>query len=191
MSSMLEDPDTEKAVSDRRNTIRISSPDHYSVNIMAEESGAMKGLILVISNERLNALASYKVVIRSGQSFDSKHSDYRDGIEFIPFSFAAAEPIFSSSNGKGLWFIHKRPESAQLFTGNDDGHILRWPDNNKSLVQKWRIGLEAVAFQLPKPKDTSQPPNPIPLKPIQAYIVIIWNTAQSSFHIESHALAKW
>jgi len=135
----------------------FTSPDDFVVKIFPHEYGDTKGFILTIINNRLIAIGQYRLLVRTGQSYDSRQNDWSEN-RLNVFSGVSTQPIPASCTGQNMWLLRKIKSGAGLLVGNDTGHPLPWPENDKSVTQTWLLDAEVTAQAAPKHNT-----NPTPL----------------------------
>lgn len=158
----------------------LTTPEDIAVKITPNEWQHMKGYVISVVNHRLGAIGRVKLTVYSAQSFDERHNDYRDGQDFTAFAKVAADPIDASHTGKAMWFVRK-DRGDIILVGDDSDHPLRWPDADKSTMQRWRLTI-AIDAQT-APMDSSH--SPTPLKQLKASVIVTWNTEKNRFSIAS------
>ena len=134
----------------------VASRDDFRIRIAHESTGQDQRLVLTLLNDRLTALAKYRAIIRTCQSFDARHNDYRDGREFSTVYREMPNPILASYTSGGFVILHNRQTDPRLFAGDNNESALIWPANDQSLVQLWKMGIELIAFAMP-PQPGTQP----------------------------------
>lgn len=164
----------------------LSSPDAFAIRISRYEDPGQKGLLITLQNDRLAAIGTSTISVLAAQSFDFRHKAYRDGRRFVAFSCSDAGPIDASYPGKGIWLVRKQVSDGNLAIGNESGHPLEWPPNDGSPIHKWLLSLKVTAQTVA----TRDRPNPIPLAPITAKLVVLWNREENEFFIEQPGQAS-
>jgi len=148
----------------------ISSEDDYTVRVQKHDWEQIRGLALVILNQRLSSLGSYRITIGTAQSFDARHDDYRDSVASRAIVIQKNEPIDASGIGRAIWFIRNDGKSDVLFIGEDNSHPLRWPVNDLSHKQMWKFSIRIDAESV---RIGASPASP--LKPIAFSVSLTWD----------------
>src|ERR1700761_7343292 len=142
----------------------VSSAEGYSVEVQKHRWEQTRGLVLQIMNQRLSWIARYRITVRTAQSFDASHKDYRDGVGFKAVFIQRNEPIEASGRNSPIWLIRNDGKSDLLFVGEDNSSPLRWPVNDKSREQKWKLSLSIDAESLGTSGVPSRPLLPIAME---------------------------
>lgn len=158
----------------------INAPDDLTVRIRYYEFQKTKGLTLVVDNNRLNPIHQIRVIIADAQSFDFPHNTYRQGSNFSAAVVTAPNVVQPSCSSDPILFIRKETSNKSLLAGNDFGHVMVWPDNDTSEVERWRLMLRLMAMTFPR--NSSE--KPLPLKELFANIVLFWDRARNEFATE-------
>jgi hypothetical protein len=156
-----------------------TSEDHLAFHLTAEAHGDTVGFMLRIRNDGLKAISEIAVVIYTARGFDQKLKDFRDGIEFNAVRLTGFGMIGAGSTGNAKWLVAKKEGQAHLFVGDNTATLLRWPPNDQSTFQKWRIKLAVLASLHP-----SGATKAAPLKPIKLILDIGWDMKENTFSIE-------
>ncbi len=142
----------------------------------------MKGLRLRIRNDGLSAIAKVIITIRSARSFDARHAEFRDGLEFKAVRFFAADLIRAAHAGHDEWLVCKKADKDHLFAGPvGAGSLMVWPPLDFSEVQRWLLSL-SVEAQTFAPSAASLAK---PLTEIKLNAVICWDKRTNEFSIEA------
>jgi hypothetical protein len=158
--------------------LTITSRDDISVRITPNEWQHMKGYVISVVNRRLGAVGRVKLTVYSARSFDKRQCDYRDGRDFNAFAKIIPDPIDASRSSKPIWFVRK-DRGEMLLVGEDSDHPLRWPGEDTSTVQQWRLTIAIDAQTVPI--DSSQAPTV--LGQMKMLLVLTWNKATNEFSI--------
>jgi len=169
---------TEAIDAQREHDLVFTSPDDFLVKIFPHEDSDTKGFILTVINNRLTAIGQYRLLVRTGQSYDSRHNDWREN-RLNVFSGVSTQPIPASCTGQNMWLLRKIKSGAELLVGNDNGHPLPWPENDKSVIQTWLLATEVTAQTVSKPNT-----NPTPLAAVNLKLIVRWKTTDNDLEIK-------
>jgi hypothetical protein len=73
---------TYKPFSSGADTLAIDTDDDLAIHIRQLESGTSSGLVLIVDNNRLDAISKVSITVYSAQSFDEYHKVFRDSVGF-------------------------------------------------------------------------------------------------------------
>ena len=169
-------------VSPDKTEFLASSPDHFFLKISRYENEHAKGLLATVHNVGLLTIARITLRIISARSYDSRHSDYRDGITFKATAFTQQQQISGSESGAGMWFVRKSPSNSHLLAGSEESSPLKWPSNDNSVGHRWLVHLDVNGTRLPTPANAI----PVALRPIDAEVILLWNKETNEFFIEPY-----
>jgi hypothetical protein len=158
----------------------ISSDDLYTVKVQKHSWENTRGLVLLVSNERLSWIEKIKITVYSAQSFDAKLKDYRDGHAFRAVVMQQPDPIEASGLGKAIWLVRKDGNSDQLLVGDDSRAPLKWPSNDLSPIQRWifSVGIDGMTVRTPAVPSK-------PLRQIKFKFTVDWDKATNEFSLVS------
>jgi hypothetical protein len=123
-----------------RDELLVCSADDFTVHITRYTADQTKGLLVVVSNERLSAISPFRLRFLQARSFDGRHGDFRQN-SLNAFSGLSRQPIQPSCNSEAMALIRKL-QSRYMLVGNDDQHPPTWPENAKSPVHKWLLTID-------------------------------------------------
>jgi len=158
----------------------VDSPDEFSLRIAKFDSGGVRGIELRVENRGLTSIRQDRLIISSASSFDVRHGAFRE-----PFLtgqvFARQDVIRPSTSGKSIPLVWKAVHSPFLVSGESNVlRELRWPDNDKAEVERWKLSLRVQASAL-SPNSQGQSGA---LKELLAEVIFLWNRTQNEFSIE-------
>ncbi len=168
---------------DGEQQIEIVSPDKVGLKIAWHSNDDSSGLLATPVNHSLNAVQKFRVRILSARSYDSDFEDYRDGRSFRAYSNVDPNAVEAKCNGKPLWIVRKSIGESDLLVGNDQGHPLKWPENDHSSVHRWLLSLDFCAEIAPSP----QRKLPSLLRPCVYTLVVTWQPSSNKFGIDKIA----
>lgn len=155
-----------------------TSDDDFSCRIYKFQSDSARGIMLIVNNNRLDPIEKIRIVILNSQSFDSRHSQFRQSSNFNAVSIVRPEVIQPSSSAKQAWLVRKDVTGKHLMAG-DSTQPMPWPDNDHSAVQKWRLSIQIDASTVPR----NALERAFVLKSISKNIVVLWNKAENKFSV--------
>jgi hypothetical protein len=138
----------------------------------------LRGLVLLVSNERLSWIAKYRITVYTAQSFDARYEDFRDSVGFKAIVIQKNEPIEASGIGRAIWLIRREANSDQLFVGEDNTSPLKWPPNDPSTTQMWKLAIGIDAETLATPTNPSRP-----LQHVKFSFSVTWDKQASEFSL--------
>lgn len=158
----------------------IDSPEEFSLRIAKIDSGQIRGIELRVENHRLTSIHQIRLIISAASSFDRRHGAFREACLGGQI-FARPNVIRPSMSGNPILLVWKAAHSPFLVSGeNNILHELRWPDNDKCEIERWKLSLRVQAF--------AWPPNSIgrsaPLNELSAEVIFLWDRARNEFSIE-------
>jgi hypothetical protein len=158
----------------------LESSDDFTVRIQHYQFQDIKGFNLVVDNNRLNPIHQVRIIISDPQSFDPHHDAFRSGSGFNAFATTEPNIIQPSCSGKSVWLIRKDPSNINLLAGNDFSHVMSWPENDKTEIQKWRFNLRV----LPMTAARNSTEKPLPLKELNTNLILLWDRTSNEFSVE-------
>ena len=166
-------------ISADRAELTIESPDDVLIRIRGYDASNIKGLVINVDNNRLDAITRVAFTIYTAQSFDARHNDYRSGIAFNAAVISQPESIMPSFSSNPTLFIRKDANTPHLLASNDSSHPMIWPDNDPSEVEKWKLSVGFMA-------QTFAPvvSNSVPLQAVRTDIVVTWDRPANEFYID-------
>lgn len=158
----------------------IDSPDEFSLRIAKVDSSGIRGIEFQVENYRLTSIHQIRLIISSASSFDGRHGAFREA-SLTGQTFARPDVIRPSTSGNPILLVWKAAHSPFLVSGeNNILHELRWPDNDKVEVERWKLSLRVQAFAWPPSSDGRS----IPLNELFAEVIFLWNRTRNEFFIE-------
>jgi hypothetical protein len=139
-----------------------------------------KGLNLTVDNNRLDPIHQIRIIVSDAQSFDASRSAFRTGCSFSAAVITQPNIVQPSCSGNPVWLIRKETSNFHLLAGDDFGHLMSWPENDKSEMQRWRLSLRV----LPMTWARNSAEKSAPLRELVADIVARWDKATNEFSIE-------
>lgn len=122
-------------------SLELTSPSEIEVHLkISKEPGAQTdGVLINIVNRNQSTLDSWRVVVESFRSFDSRRRIFRPesaGSAEVG-RFGAVRPDWESG---GYWLLRINGQSEQLEIGNTVGKgALQWPPKDAAVTQKWLL----------------------------------------------------
>ena len=163
----------------RGDHLSIESPEHFVVKFISHETNDTKGFLVTIDNNRLKAIARWRLKVLTGQSFDSDHKAWRES-RLNSFQVDSSKSIPAKESGESIWFLRRTKFDPHLLIGTDNLHPLPWPQNDKSLLQRWLVRLEITS------QESTNPDHPTPLPAVCAHLIAEWNTSTDDMILLSH-----
>jgi hypothetical protein len=165
---------------EKKDVLTLESPDHFVVHIRRLEAQGTIGLMVKVDNNRLQPIQGVTIVINTAQSFDGRHQAFRDGYGFNPVRMTQSELVLPSTSGKDTWIIRKTPSSPHLFVGDDNTHLLIWPENDKAEVHDWRLSFAVIVQTKPKQNATDG----AEFAKLETSLLLSWHPVGQDFHLE-------
>lgn len=159
--------------------LTIESPDDILIHIRRYDSANIKGLTINADNNRLDPIARIAFTIYNAQSFDARHNDFRVGTAFTAAVInqpGIVQPCFSSNP---TLFVRKDLNTTNLLASNDGSHPMIFPENDPSVVQKWRLSLGFIAHTAPLGATPT-----MPLRAIRHDVIVTWDRPANEFYVE-------
>jgi hypothetical protein len=159
--------------------LTIPLPDGFSLTWRRFEFQGKRGLTVAFNNERLEAIAQLFVTVFDAQSYDERQGAFRNASDFSAVRIDFLSIVQPSCSANPIWFVRKEPDKPHLFAGNDFGHQMKWPENDRSETQKWRMSLGITAKT--HARSSSESAIVLPARKIPVYVQ--WAKAANQFSI--------
>jgi len=163
-----------------KNELTIPSPDDLLIHLRLEAFQEKKSCVLIVDNNRLDAISGASVTIYSAYSFDSNHREFRAVPSVSGIRMDQQDVIQPSCSGKPFLLVRKDPDKPHLFAGNNTSSQMIWPENDKSQIQKWKLSASFFAQTWPN-NSTSMPK---PLTVVKFDVIVTWDKAAAELLIE-------
>jgi hypothetical protein len=161
-----------------RTELSIESPDDVVIHIRRYDSN-MRGLVINVDNNRLDAIKSIVFTVYSAQSFDGRHEDFRKATSFNAGTLAQPNTIQPCFSSNPFLLVRYDPKYPNLLALDDNAHALIWPQNDPSEVQIWRFSIGFKAETAPPGAAAS-----VPLTAIRRDVIVTWDRPANEFYIE-------
>ncbi len=158
----------------------IPTADQLDIRIEADDSTDQPTLKLKVDNNRLDAIQEIDTIIYSAFSFDTRRNEFRTHPAATGSRTVLPSPVLPSESSQNVLLVHKRAGKDHLQLGNDDQRVMKWPENDKAQVQRWKLNLSVGARVFSRT---------IPLtgevfKPTTFDLIIEWDTASNRLTVE-------
>jgi hypothetical protein len=161
--------------------VRFETTDFLVLHIRRQTSPDQNALVLVVDNNRLDAIEHIDTIIYSACSFDSNHNQFRTVPAAAGARMVLHDVIHPSSSSKPVLIVAKRRVDQYLMMGDTTSNVMKWPENDKSAVQRWKFSLSVAARTYAK--NSSQISTPLRLTKLE--LIVRWDSAANSLYIDS------
>ncbi len=160
--------------------LTLVSPDDFAMRIRQFQSLDAKSINLIVDNNRLGPIHKIRVIVSEARSFDTRHNAFRTAVGFGAAVMTQQDIIQPSCSGRPVPLVRKATSNSNLLAADDFSHVMSWPENDRSEVQRWRLSVRV----LPETYARSSAERAVPLREFFAELEVLWDKATNKFSVE-------
>jgi hypothetical protein len=154
----------------------IPTADQLEIHVKANDSA----ITLRVDNYRLDAIHHLDAIVYSACSFDGRQNQFRTHAAATGARLQSPNVVGPSESSESFVLVHHPNGKDQLQLGNDNARTMKWPENDKANVQKWRlnvsVGARAYSNTFPVTGEVFQP--------TKFDLVVQWNKISNQLSVE-------
>jgi hypothetical protein len=154
----------------------IPTIDQLEIHIKAEESA----VTLTVDNNRLGAIHHVDVILYSAYSFDSRQSQFRTHATATGARIQSSNVVLPSDPSQPFVLIHHPKGQDNLYLGNDAARIMKWPENDKANIQRWKLNVSFGA----RAYSSTTPPTGEVFQLTKFDLIVEWNKISNQLSAE-------
>jgi hypothetical protein len=135
----------------KQTRIRLNADQMIALELAKSTSG-MLGITLAPINTTPRSIASYQVEVAEVNSWSEKYKQFLEGIRFNRRPVVSGGTVEPLTKHNGQWLVRALSKDGKQFLTlyNDDSTPLRWPNDDTTDVEIWRLALVTVYGKTPE-----------------------------------------
>lgn len=154
----------------------IPTAEQLEMHVRAENSA----VTLRVDNNRLDAIHHLDVIIYSACSFDRRQNQFRTHPAATGARMQSPNVVAPSESSQAFVLVHQPTGKDTLQLGNDTTRALKWPENDKSDVQRWKLNMSVGA----RAYSNSVPPTGQVFQLLKFDLIVEWNRNSNQLSVE-------
>jgi hypothetical protein len=160
--------------------IVIETEHQLEIHIKADNSSSVPTITLKVDNNRLDAIQELNVIVYSAYSFDSRHGQFRTHPAASGARTTLRNTILPSDSSPPVVLVHRRADQKHLNLGNDTARAMKWPENDRTAIQRWKLNISVGAREY----SGTIPPSGKVFQPTRFDLIAVWNTTTGQFAVQ-------
>jgi hypothetical protein len=154
----------------------IPSPDQLEIHVEADNSA----ITLRVDNNRLDAIHHLDAIVYSAYSFDGRQNQFRTHAAATGARMQSPNVVGPSESSQAFVLVHHPTGKDQLQLGNDTERTMKWPENDKANIQKWKLNVSFGA----RAYSNTIPPTGEVFQPAKFDLIVGWNKISNQLSVE-------
>lgn len=154
----------------------IPTDDQLELRVRADDAV----VTMTVDNNRLGAIHHLDVIIYSAYSFDGRHNQYRTHAGATGWRAQSQNVVGPSDSSQAFVLVHLSAGRDTLQLGSDNARPMRWPDNDKADMQKWKLNMSFGA----RAYSNTVPPTGEVFQPVKFDLIVTWNKASNELSVQ-------
>jgi hypothetical protein len=154
----------------------IPTADQLEIHVKADNSA----VTLRVDNNRLDAIHNLDVIVYSAYSFDGRQNQFRTHAAATGSRMQSPNVVLPSESSQAFVLVHHPSGQDQLQLGNDTARTMKWPENDKANIQRWKLNVSFGA----RAHSNTIPPTGEVFQPLKFDLIVEWNKISNQLSVE-------
>lgn len=154
----------------------IPTADQLEIHVQADNAA----VAMTVDNNRLDAIHHLDTIIYSAYSFDGRQNQFRTHAAATGARVQSPNVVGPSESSQAFVLVHHPTGKDTLQLGNDTARTMKWPENDKVNIQRWKLNVSLGA----RAYSNTIPPTGEVFQPIKFDLIVAWNKISNELSVE-------
>ena len=119
----------------------IPTADQLEIHVKADNAA----VTMTVDNNRLDAIHHLDIIVYAAYSFDGRQNQFRTHAAATGARMQSPNAVGPSESSQAFILVHHPTGNDTLQLGDDTARIMKWPENDKANIQKWKLNVSLGA----------------------------------------------
>jgi hypothetical protein len=154
----------------------IPTADQLEIHVKAD----VAAVTMAIDNNRLDGIHHLDTIVYSAYSFDSRQNQFRTHAAATGARMQSPNFVGPSESSQAFVLVHHPTGKDMLQLGNDTARPMKWPENDKANIQRWKLNVSFGA----RVYSNTIPPTGEVFQPSKFDLIVTWNKISNELSVE-------